>query len=474
MARQKKFSNFLVALLVTFVFLSLSLVVGVLYSILSASMTRQFNHEIEMQAAEINTAIDDRIGFLETQLRVLSLNNAVRVSLMLGVHGQLKEIMANQYAPVNGMMFAVEDQAGGAFTPELPTPLQGLSAEVEPFRKGEKIWPARFFRTVQGRFVFLASVPLERKNARLGTAYALYDMAMDKDFWQRFQRQYAGRLCLRDGPDLVDLQTGRRVDFQPEGPADRRLIPMGKVTGLVYAADIRPLGREKAYLVFLMAVLCGAIFCLTLLLSIVLARKISTPLEIMADQALAVAREPSGALLDVDAIQYVEFGKLARAFNRVLKSLLHTQKALVRHRDTLAEQVRDQTVALVRSETALATILDSLPYGVMIVGRDRRVRGANQAALKMMGYETLDQVKNTVCHCNICPAEEGACPILDLGEKIDLAERLLINREGETVPILKSVLFPWCSKTKRCFLRPSWISPKGRGHTRNCMRQTWH
>jgi hypothetical protein len=59
-------------------------------------------------------------------------------------------------------------------------------------------------------------------------------------------------------------------------------------------------------------------------------------------------------------------------------------------------------------------------------------------ALNMTGFSREEMI-GQVCHRFICPAEEGKCPIDDLGQKLEHAERALLDREGNTVPILKTV-----------------------------------
>jgi signal transduction histidine kinase len=44
-----------------------------------------------------------------------------------------------------------------------------------------------------------------------------------------------------------------------------------------------------------------------------------------------------------------------------------------------------------------------------------------------------------MCHCFVCPAEKGKCPISDLGENVNQSERLLVDGNGNKIPILKSV-----------------------------------
>jgi PAS domain S-box-containing protein len=106
------------------------------------------------------------------------------------------------------------------------------------------------------------------------------------------------------------------------------LIPLRDFQGLYYAASSVPLHEKKTSLIITLAVLCAEVFLLTLLVSLLIGRKMSEPLENIADQALEIARKPSNLFLREEEIRYVEFRKLAQAFNHVLLSLLEAQEEL--------------------------------------------------------------------------------------------------------------------------------------------------
>jgi len=84
-------------------------------------------------------------------------------------------------------------------------------------------------------------------------------------------------------------------------------------------------------------------------------------------------------------------------------------------------------------------VLGSLLFGVLIVDEEtHRIVYANRHALEMIGASEKDVVGN-ICHCFICPAEKGRCPVSDLGQTVDRSERILLKANGESVPILKTV-----------------------------------
>jgi PAS domain S-box-containing protein len=95
---------------------------------------------------------------------------------------------------------------------------------------------------------------------------------------------------------------------------------------------------------------------------------------------------------------------------------------------------------LIRSQTTLSTILDSMPFGVMVVDINRVIRQANASALELAGYDTLDQTTGQSCEEILCLQEDGLCPVLDKGETIDRKECSLVTRDGREIAILKSVV----------------------------------
>jgi len=106
---------------------------------------------------------------------------------------------------------------------------------------------------------------------------------------------------------------------------------------------------------------------------------------------------------------------------------------IIIHTDELNRQIKEKTVVL-------QTILDSMPFGVVIVGRDQRIRQINKAALVLIGENLEREIIGRVCNATLCPAEKGKCPILDLGQNLDKSECLLVTKVGGKIPILKTVV----------------------------------
>ncbi|RPH94289.1 PAS domain S-box protein, partial [candidate division KSB1 bacterium] len=95
--------------------------------------------------------------------------------------------------------------------------------------------------------------------------------------------------------------------------------------------------------------------------------------------------------------------------------------------------------ALRENEEYLRTIFNFLETGMMIVdAKTHEILDVNPTAERIFGIER-DRILHHECHRFICPAEKGRCPVSDLGQTVDNAERTLLNHKGESVSVLKTV-----------------------------------
>ncbi|UCC99033.1 MAG: CBS domain-containing protein [Phycisphaerales bacterium] len=104
------------------------------------------------------------------------------------------------------------------------------------------------------------------------------------------------------------------------------------------------------------------------------------------------------------------------------------------------EQLRQSREEIEEAFQTRELLLEEMPVGMIVVGRDKKIRRANKTALRMMGCSLSEQLVGTTCHRRICPAEANECPVLDLGQSVDNSERTLLHSNGEEIPILKTVL----------------------------------
>jgi len=96
--------------------------------------------------------------------------------------------------------------------------------------------------------------------------------------------------------------------------------------------------------------------------------------------------------------------------------------------------------ALRESKQRLDIILNAILTGVFIVdAQTHQIVDINPLAAKMVGLPK-EQIIGKLCHKFVCPAEQGKCPISDLGQTVDQSERVLLTADGRKVPVLKTVI----------------------------------
>jgi two-component system cell cycle sensor histidine kinase/response regulator CckA len=126
--------------------------------------------------------------------------------------------------------------------------------------------------------------------------------------------------------------------------------------------------------------------------------------------------------------------------------------------------------ALRESESRLRIILESIPTGILIIDPVTHVIvDVNPTATMLIGAPK-EEIVNSICHKYICPAEIGRCPITDLKQKVDNAERILLTVNGETRPIIKTVVTIMLGGHK--YLLESFIDITERKQAEEALRQS--
>ena len=146
---------------------------------------------------------------------------------------------------------------------------------------------------------------------------------------------------------------------------------------------------------------------------------------------------------------------LLLVFSLILRKQVKVKTSeLIKTNLLLKEEIRERETAewsIRESEWYLASILESNPTGTIIVEKEtRKIIYVNKTAAGMIGL-TKEEIMDRVCHLFICPAEEKSCPVNDLGQTVDRPEKVLLQGDGQRVPILKTVV-PITIKGKECLL----------------------
>ena len=136
-------------------------------------------------------------------------------------------------------------------------------------------------------------------------------------------------------------------------------------------------------------------------------------------------------------------GNLRQHHDHLEELVAERTSALAAGNELLLEEMseREQVEEALRgSEERLKALLDANPTGIVVIDEETHVIvDANPVAVAMLGAPRME-ILGRKCHQYICPAEAGRCPITDLKQEVDNAERVLIRVDGTQMPILKTVV----------------------------------
>jgi len=125
-----------------------------------------------------------------------------------------------------------------------------------------------------------------------------------------------------------------------------------------------------------------------------------------------------------------------------LTDKLNIKEKLLLASNKETEELNQQLVNILRelkqSEIELRAVFDALLTGIVRLDAETHViMDVNPPAARMIGAPK-EEIIGHVCHKYICPTEVGKCPITDLGQSVDSAERTLLRNDGVAVPVIKS------------------------------------
>lgn len=78
------------------------------------------------------------------------------------------------------------------------------------------------------------------------------------------------------------------------------------------------------------------------------------------------------------------------------------------------------------------------PFGVVVIGKDRKIRWAKEAACTIAAVDDLATIVGRRCAEFLCPDEQCDCPVLDHGREVNNAVRILRRYDGSLIPILRN------------------------------------
>ncbi len=392
MKKYKSFSRFLLWILIVLESLSLAVVIGFLYAMLNRAITREYRHEIEMQAVEIQSVVNRQSILARTKLDEISSNNGVGVSLLLGMFGKGSELMRQSYPPAGGASFYLRHPSG-VVVPKSPVDVSRLDHLGVDFSTIGKYSRIDIDPT---KTVFVQSVRRSRKF--LGHVIGVYDITKDPAVAKAIDSFRNVRLFVRMRDRDVEIDKAKSILIS-QGPQNTRLDQSGAGSKQSYRDDAIPLpGSSNLYLavsddqlvkkrwdlIVYLIWLCVPLLGLTLTVSFLILKKVTSSINALARNAMAIADASSPEDLDEERVQHEEFLHLAQAFNKVLSKVRRRTDELRKHQHHLDQLVDERTAELHESNLQLTREVADR------VKAQRRLSKSKQALVK-----TLSKLKQT-------------------------------------------------------------------------------
>jgi len=139
----------------------------------------------------------------------------------------------------------------------------------------------------------------------------------------------------------------------------------------------------------------------------------------------------------------------------------------------VAHDITDRKLAeeaVRKNEEHLQNILDSVRAGIVLADPAKHeIIYVNPYAAELIGAPK-EQIIGRQCHDFICEAERGHCPIVEEHVKVENYERNLVRVNGESVPVLESVV-PISYEGRELFIE-SFIDISGLKKTEEALRES--
>ena len=91
------------------------------------------------------------------------------------------------------------------------------------------------------------------------------------------------------------------------------------------------------------------------------------------------------------------------------------------------------------TQTTLA-ILEALPVGIVIVGKDKKIRRVNNSALEMIGADSREDMIGNSCSQTVCPSHTGRCMTDGSCRMLGESECDIYRSDGKSLPVIRTVL----------------------------------
>ncbi|MBN2857397.1 MAG: cache domain-containing protein, partial [Candidatus Delongbacteria bacterium] len=85
----------------------------------------------------------------------------------------------------------------------------------------------------------------------------------------------------------------------------------------------------------------------------------------------------------------------------------------------------------------ISKIYESIPVGIVLIDIEKRtIEKINDSGLETLGFKR-EEIVGKVCNQTFCPSLVNKCPIIDEGKEFDNQERIIVDKNGRHISVLK-------------------------------------
>ncbi len=405
MTRNRHFSTHMIVTIVIMSSISILMLSATLFFYFNNRLDTEFNEKLTAHTGTAELILKRHLDQLDSRLRDLSLNNTIRVTMMLGVTSQLEEHIRTLYPKQQGVHFFVRCTGDKAVHPSINKVLP--SAILRRISSGTSRTEVFEDLGDDTKLLWLLSLPVMRRTEQMGTAFCLYDMFQDRELWDEIRSKVHGAVSIRTPKGYINLMTGTMVPYQ------RDRFAMTKLKGfknLFYLSPLDNLKLQKTHFLILIVSLAAVVLALSLAISIGLFRQMGLPLRDMSSKAILISEGEKGTLFD-ETGDYIEFNQLSRAFNIMLQKLSEAEE-----------------------KSRYEELFENVSDAVYIVDKQGNILEGNEEIHSQLGYAHDDFLQMNMTSFL---SGDDAAAILEQGykrRKITL-ESNHITADGQIIPV---------------------------------------
>ncbi|WP_291325622.1 PAS domain S-box protein [Desulfovibrio sp. UCD-KL4C] len=259
----------------------------------------------------------------------------------------------------------------------------------------------------------LSSKILEEISGRLGFPVSIQSVPLNLDLLSKLSNA-------KDNKIISYPDDATASGLTPIFDIDKRMVAVLKVT-----VNRRISQQGKIISLYNYGIVTIIIFTVALVGYFLLHKKILARIEKLSTQASDIGKtQYVKGRVSVDGDD--EIFELSMNVNSMLDSIDSSQNALLLQSEKIA-----------KNEKYLNKLFNSISAGVFLVDSETRtIIDINEFALKMMGHRREEIIG--ISYNSIMGIHKN-CPILNLEEAQDTSKRILLTKNGDKIPIMKSV-----------------------------------